>query len=171
MSDYKMPDTLAAFYAHALGLEHECECWLIDLSRSLQAHHNPEAAAIFVDAEKLCVENIEQIHQRSVNLELPRVAPWEYYWHQFVNIENTCIDSVHYMISALEAIELVLEKLAADSEYYHAIEQQSDDLQIKQAARQIISLLDSEMELVRGWKSQQSKDVPLTDLDPPNMPE
>ena len=100
-----LPQSLPDFYAHALGLEHEYEHRWLDLAQTLATHHNHEAATIFAQVEKMREDNIEQIQQRCETLELPRVAPWDYYWHQYVNLESAIIDSAHYMISALESIE------------------------------------------------------------------
>ena len=171
MSSKQMPATLDAFYAHVLGLEYECEHRLIDLSRTLDAHHNPEAAEIFAKAEKMRADNIRRINLLCEDLELPRIAPWDYYWHQYVNIESLCIDSIHYMITAFEAVELVLKKLDAARDFYREIANASELPAIQEAAEGIIELLESEIETVRGWQSGHEAQSPPADLDPPHQPE
>ena len=172
MSDqYPLPESLEAFYAHALGLEHECEARLTDLSLTLEAHHNLEASQVFARAEQIRARSIELIRQYSEGLELPRIAPWEYLWHQHVNFESICMDSVHYLISALEAIELVQFKLEAANEFYRSIKAQSPDPEIQRAAGEIEALLELEIEIVEGWRSQHEEMSRLPDLDPPHQPE
>ncbi len=170
-TEHTFPNSLEAFYAQALGLEYECEHRLIDLGRTLEAHHNPEAAAIFEQAEKMRAANILEISRRCEKLNLPRIAPWDYYWHQHLNFENICIDSVHYLITAFEAIELVLAKLEAAGNYYQLIRGNSDQRAVREAALEIIGLLNVEMDIVQGWRSQHIASTVLPDLDPPNQPE
>ena len=170
-SEYPLPKSLEEFYAHALGLEHECEARLTDLSLTLEAHHNLEAAKVFSQAEQIRARSIELIRQHSQGLALPRIAPWEFLWHQHVNFELVCMDSVHYLISALEAIELVLFKLEAANDFYRIIQDQSPDPDIKRAANEIKSLLELEIEIVRGWREQHEELSRLPDYDPPHQPE
>lgn len=170
-SQFKRPENLAEFYTHALGLEHECEQRMDDLSRTLKAHRNPEAAGIFERARKMRTENIRKINSRCAALELPRVAPWEFYWHQHLNLESICTDSVHYLISAIDAIELVLIKLDAASRFYSSIQSESADTDIQQAAAVIREMLAREMETVDAWKEHQDDAALLSDLDPPHQPE
>lgn len=167
----KLPTTVEAFYAHALGLEHECEHRLTDLSLTLEAHHNNESAEVFSRAEQIRAHTIQMIRQLSEGLDLPRIAPWEYLWHQHVNFELVCMDSVHYLITPSEAIELVLIKLEAADDFYHQVQDQSDTPEIVTAAEQIRSLVKQEMESVRGWLEQHEASTRLPDLDPPHQPE
>lgn len=170
-SQIALPETLAEFYAHALGLEHECEQSLTDLSLTLEAHRNLDAAKVFAQAEQIRSRSISLIKHYSERLQLPRVAPWEYLWHRHVNFESICMDSVHYLITPLESIELVLFKLEAASEFYLAIQAETDDPDIKRAANEINALLVLEMEIVAGWKEQYMDGSRLPDLDPPHQPE
>ena len=170
-SELKLPDSLADFYAHALGLEHEYKHRWLDLWQTLEAHHNHEAAAIFAKVEKMRADNIVMINARCETIELPRVAPWDYYWHQYVNIESAIIDTAHYMISARESIELVVLKFEAACEYYQDIQTQSPDKEVKQAAENMIGMLKTEMRTIQNWKQQYSNTTALPDLDPPNQPE
>ncbi len=167
----KLPDSIADFYAHALGLEHEYAHRWLDLWQTLEAHHNHEAAAVFAKVEEMRADNIVMLKARCKAIELPRVAPWEYHWHQYVNIESAIIDSAHYMISARESIELVLLKFEAACEYYRDIQTQSLDKEIQQAAEDMIGLLKTEMQTIHKWKQRYSNTPTLSDLDPPNQPE
>lgn len=166
-----LPGSIEEFYAHALGLEHECEQCLTDLSLTLEAHHNPEAAKVFAQAEQIQQRSIQVIRQLSEGLDIPRVAPWEYLWHPYINFDSICMASVHYLITPYEAIELVQLKLEAVSEFYRDIGSRSMDLAIQQAAAQIRSLLKIEIDIVKGWRRQHEELSRLPDLDPPHQPE
>ncbi len=164
-------DSPGAFYAHALGLQSECENRLTDLALTLEVHHNPEAATIFSQAEQIHTEITAEIEQESEGLDLPRVPPWEFCWAEDDKIDDIRIESLDFQVTAHQAIELVLDNLNAVSGVYAGIQAQSEDQPVQQAAKQLIELLHDEVRRVDAWKAQYAASEALPDYDPPHMPE
>ncbi len=166
-----VPDSLGAFYVHALGLQSECENRLTDLALTLEAHHNPEAATIFAQAEQIHAEITGEIEQECEGVELPRVPPWEFCWVEDDKIDDIRIEALDFQVSAYQAIDLVLDNLNAVSGIYAGIQAQSEDQAVQQAAEQMIVLIHDEVRRVDAWKVQYAASEPLPDYDPPHMPE
>ncbi len=163
--------SLPEFLAHAMALEGECEERLLDLSRCMRSHNNPQAAEIFERAEGFRRAHLQQLKEMARELQLPRVAPWEHIWHQTVNMEWLCISNVHYLITAGESLSLVLEKLSQTRLFYERVLENVEHPDIRRAAQQIIATIERELDKTRAWRQQLEQHRVADDLDPPNMPE
>lgn len=158
------------FYAHLLGLEHEFADRLGDLSDCLEVHNNPDAARVCSIARMMHERRIANIAKRSVNMELPTVAPWDYVWHNRVNIEAMCMASVHYLMTPLEAVELVLAKIDAAHDFYASVAQRFEGHATGEAAALVLADFGVELQEFRQWAADLTPVKVTEDPDPPNEP-
>lgn len=158
------------FYAHAIGLEHEFEERLTDLTSCLRAHHNADSAKVFAKARVMHLVRVRHLEALSSSLELPAIAPWDYVWHYTVNLEIICITSVHYLMTPLEALEMVEEKLQGAHEFYQSVADRFQGNGVGDAAAQVLSEFEKELEQFRQWHSDLEHKIVYEDHDPPNEP-
>ena len=158
------------FYAHAIGLEHEFEDRLTDLASCLKAHNNPESSKVFLRARSIHAERITRLDSLAVGLQLPAVAPWDYVWHYSVNLEIICITSVHYLMTPLEALEMVQEKLNMAREFYRSVCDRYKGNAVGEAAELVLHEIDNEIREFRRWHQDLERIVVPEDHDPPNEP-
>ncbi|MCB1756719.1 MAG: hypothetical protein KDJ38_14445 [Gammaproteobacteria bacterium] len=168
--DLQKLKTVEDFYAHAIGLEHEFEERLTDLGGCLDAHNNPDSAMVFRKALDMHSERVRQLEAMSEGLQLPRVAPWDYAWHYTVNLEIICMASVHYLMTPLEALEMVEEKLAMAHDFYKAVKERYQGSPLGEAARNALAGFDQELQAFRRWHEALEASVVPEDHDPPNQP-
>lgn len=163
---------VAEFYAHAIALEQECDNRLGELTSCLHAHHNPDAADVFRRVREFQHRRLRALEQRCGDLALPRIAPWKYLWHSDFNLENLCMVSVHYLMTPLEALELVQSKLAATRRFYAAIARDNTDQAIIEVADWLVGELDTAMGDMDRWHDElEATHRPvMDDTDPPNQP-
>lgn len=162
--------TVEDFYAHAIGLEHEFEERLTDLGRCMDAHNNPDSGKVFRKARDMHSERVRQLEAKSEALDLPRIAPWDYVWHYAVNLEIICMTSVHYLMTPIEALEMVEEKLVMAHDFYSALVERFEGNAIGEVAKVALQGFEQELQEFRRWHDALEVSVVLEDHDPPNQP-
>lgn len=168
--DFQKLKTVEDFYAHALGLEHEFEERLSDLSGCMDGHNNPDAAKVFMQARVLHEVRIKQLEQHVAERVLPRIAPWDYIWHYSINLEVICMTSLHYLMTPLEALEMVEEKIEKAHDFYQQVVDRFDGNEIADAARFVLQDFELELAQFREWHDDLEPCEVLEDHDPPNEP-
>ena len=158
------------FFAHLLGLEHEFAERLGDLSDCLEAHNNPDAARVCSIARMMHERRIANIAKRASRMTLPRIAPWDYVWHNHVNIEALCMASVHYLMTPLEAVELVLAKIDGAHEFYASVAQRFEGNATGESAKAVLLDFEQELQEFRDWAAELTPVKVTEDTDPPNEP-
>ena len=71
---------LALFLAHSLALESEARERYLELSESLAAHHNGDAAAFFQRMAREAEQHLQEVAELAADQALPQLHPWEYAW-------------------------------------------------------------------------------------------
>ena len=97
---------LALFLAHSLALESEARERYLELSESLAAHHNGDAAAFFQRMAREAEQHLEEVAELAADQALPQLQPWDYTWPGPEAPESASYEALHYRMSLGEAMHL-----------------------------------------------------------------
>ena len=160
--------TVADLLAHALVIEREAEERYGELADQMATHNNSAAEALFRRLALIEGRHVAQIQALSAGIDLPARAPWEFDWQDGESPEAVETGSVHYLISAHEAVGLALRHEARAEEFYRGVANRVRAAAVRELACQ---LADEEPEHV-SWLSAWLHDYPpppsaAHDPDPP----
>jgi rubrerythrin len=166
-------DSLGEFLAHALELETESAERYRELAESMQAHNNLEVADFFFKLAQYGDEHAREVQTRADAQELPEIAPWDFKWSCPEGPESPCMDDVSYLMDKCQALELAMHNEVRGRDFYAEVAATTTDPQVRAAAAEMAAEEDTHVELLRQWISHEACDRvdPMSDLDPPNMPE
>jgi rubrerythrin len=166
-------DSLGEFLAHALELEVESADRYRELGESMQVHNNLEVAEFFFKLAGYGDEHAREVQQRAGSQELPEIAPWDYKWSCPESPESPCMDEVNYLMDKCQALELALHNEIRGRDFYAEVARTATDPKVREAAAQMAAEEDTHVEMLQRWISHEACDRvdPMSDLDPPNMPE
>jgi hypothetical protein len=122
---------------------------------------------------------LSDAHAREVadwarGVRLPEIAPWDFKWNCPGSPESPVPDgSVSYLMTAVQALRLALEHERRGRDFYACVAGDSPDPEVRRLAGEMAAEEGAHIELLLGWLKRESRtdQLPLEDLDPPNMPE
>ena len=160
---------LAQFHA----MKCESEDRLQDLTDSLKQHNNIPAADIYVRVNELVKETIKNLDKKVDGMTIPDIPPWESLWHYDEQPDSLCMESAHYLMSPLQALELALCTENRMQEFLQLQLEDSIRDDIQHVARELLVNEKQMTEKMLSWKELlvQSQQDQVEDFDPPNMPE
>lgn len=176
MSDLLAADivTVAEFVAHALEMESESAERYRELANNMETHNNLEVAALFRVLAEEGDTHTEQVKSWGAEMELPDIAPWAFKWSTPDAPESPAMEDVHYLMTRRQALELALHNEIRGKDFYRQVSERSRSDEIQRLAREMAREEEAHVALLRTWLRGESEDAPLppvSDLDPPNMPE
>ena len=83
------------------------------------------------------------------------------------------MEDFHYLISRYRALKLALHNEVRGMDFYAQVAGRTRNPEVRQLAMEMAREEGAHVELLRDWLAREDVDLvhPLTDLDPPNMPE
>jgi len=165
-------DSVEYLYAIVHAMKCESEDRLQDLADCLENHHNTAAEQIFRKTITLVQNSIESIENKTRDMSLPSIPPWEYQSLGLTDPDCHCMDHAHYLMNAKEALNLAIvneERIA----YFLEQLKRHTDISIVKVAESIVNDEKSLLAEMAEWH----KDIEINehhqseDFDPPNMPE
>ncbi len=159
-----------AFVAQALALEEEREHAFADLAESLEAHHNPLAAALL--REIVCAIDADQValqQAASVQVE-PHPAPWECLWSAQSAL-HAQLYQAHYQMSPAEVVMLAIHAHELALEFSAAVAEKHPEANEWPAFRLYGERHGMRLEEMQRRLAVEEHSPAHPDLDPPNMPE
>lgn len=166
-------DSIAEFLAHALELELESAERYRELADSMDVHNNPEVAALFRKLAGYGDDHADEVKERTGDMELPRIPPWDFKWSCPEAPEAPCMEDAHYMMSKCQALELALHNEVRGRDFYAEVAEKSPDTEVRKVAAEMAAEEDTHVEMLKSWFERESCEFQgvQDDLDPPNMPE
>ena len=166
-------ESLGEFLAHALELEVESAERYRELAESMQVHNNPEVADFFFKLAGYGDDHAREVQQRAGARELPEIAPWDFKWSCPEGPESPCLDDVNYLMDKCQALELALHNEVRGRDFYAEVAATASDPEVREAAAEMAAEEDTHVEMLQQWISHEACDRvdPMSDLDPPNIPE
>jgi hypothetical protein len=162
--------SLEEFIVHAHAMKCESEEQLEMCADCLQAHNNPEAAAVFNLLSQMVGQSIKEIEAMAEGLELPQIAPWDFHW-RCVD-EPQCTDEAHYLMSERKALELAQLNEQRALKYFQDIAEVVNDRAVRELAQRLHDHQHQFFEHIEQRLQQLEEDTDhQDDLDPPNTPE
>ncbi len=169
-----MSDTaLSLFLAYSRELERESGERYTEFAASMATHHNGEVAAFFDDMARHATEHLEEVLRLSQGRELPLIAPWDFQWPEVEAPETASYESLHYLMSLREAVELALQCERAAERFYREYAERSDDPAVQRVAAEFAgeeaehaSMLELRLQALTRKRERLREDD-----DPPHMPE
>lgn len=165
--------SMELFLAHAVELETEAAQRYQELADAMEAHNNPEVAALF--RELGGYSSLHRDHVKAIAAAhgpLPKVAPWDFQWEITAESpEAAAFDAAHYLMTPHHALKVALLCESQGSRYYGAVAEATKDPAVAELARQFADEEFGHVELVRRWlgKYPAPPEGWDDDPDPPNI--
>lgn len=163
------------FLAHAVELESEAAERYDELADSMDAHNNPEVAALFRELagySRLHRDEVKGIAAQTGGI--PKVAPWEFQWDNSAESpEAASFDHTHYLMTPYHALRMALLCENQGHKYYAAVADETKDPRVAELARAFAEEEAGHVALVRKWLERYPAPPEGwdEDPDPPNNPE
>ncbi|MCX8113554.1 MAG: ferritin family protein [Burkholderiaceae bacterium] len=166
-----VPQTLEAFMAQALAMEHEAMQRYAELADAMETHNNREVAELF---RKMSA--IENRHAAQIMAEMgwkeppPASAPA---WEGFEAAETIAPDDVHYLMRPWHALQLALRAEERAERFFGRLAQAATVDSVRKAALELQQEEREHVELVRAWLAKVPQPEPdwAVDPDPPRYDE
>jgi bacterioferritin (cytochrome b1) len=169
----------AVFLAHCVALEQEAADRMHELAETMAVHNNPALHELLSSLAAHSDSHALDMKALCKNETLPRFKAWEYSWPDDESPEIFHYSSVHYLMSAEDALQSALEVEQRAEAFYRDIAENATNPAIKQLAEQFAteeqehasSIANRLSALKAGFQNDLSKDPDQTDFDPPHTPE
>lgn len=164
----------AEFLAHALEMEAESAERYRELADNMEVHNNPEVATLFRQLAHEGDAHVAGVKRLCARIDLPNIAPWAFKWSCPDGPESLPVDDVHYLMSRRQALELALHNENRGLDFYIQVAQRSAHAEVRRLAGEMAREERDHVQMLTAWLSREPEEKassPLSDLDPPNMPE
>jgi len=137
----------------------------------MEVVNNPVAEEIFKWLSQKQSERTEVVEQLANGMALPHIPPWDYDWDDAINTSVPGWTSAHYMMTPYHTLSLAMDVEQSAAEFFHQVEQGSDDPALQKLARGFAR----EAESYRDYLEQKRQQHPLPeagwdeDEDPPQL--
>jgi rubrerythrin len=172
--DTKMIGTVPEFLAHAIAMEDESAERYEMLADSMEVHNNDEAAAMFRKLMQYSEQHADDVHALATDMDLPRIAPWEYNWNCPDFPEGgDCSTMVNYLMTARQALDIAMHNEIRGRDFYAWIARESPDAEVRRLAGDMAGEEQEHVDMLLAMleRTELSTEPPLEDLDPPNSPD
>jgi len=87
--------------------------------------------------------------------------------------ESVAMGDVHYLMSRRQALELALHNEIRGQDFYTQVAESSLSAEVQCIAKEMAGEEGAHVTMLREWLAKEADklQLPLADLDPPNMPE
>ncbi|MBI3368955.1 MAG: ferritin family protein [Burkholderiales bacterium] len=165
----KAPQTLEDFMAQALAMEREAVERYTDFADAMQAHNNPEVAALFRTMAGYEAKHAEQIKAQMGWREDPVVPRQSVAWTGFDAPEAAPIDEVHYLMQPWHALQLALAAERRAEAFFAELARLATSEPVRRAALELQAEEAEHAALVQAWLAKVPQPDPnwAEDPDPP----
>ena len=157
---------LDTFLAYAVALEEEAAERHDELADMMDVHNNPEVAATFRKLARYSRLHAQEIRDRSLGSDLPRIAPWDFGWETMEGPETADIGEVNYLMNTARALKIAMGNEQRAHDFYFAISERAVAAEFADEEKEHLGLLKKWLD-----KLPETGDEALFDPDPPHMPE
>jgi rubrerythrin len=162
----------SAFLMYALAIENEAVERYTIFAEQMEVTNNREVAELFREMARIETLHVTEIETQIGDREMPEMAPWEYEWPDSASPEAPDFSDTHYLMTAYQAISLVLEAERRAEEFYGSVARDCSDEEVRKMAADFASEEREHVEIVLKWRKrypppEQDWDE---DPDPPNQP-
>jgi rubrerythrin len=164
---------LPTFLAYSVVMEEEAADRHDELADVMDVHNNPDVAATFRKLAHYSRLHAQEIREQSKDLQLPKIAPWEFEWEDGEPPETTESDEVHYLMNRAQALRLAMENEQRAHDFYADIARHAPEVAVRALAAEFAEEEREHLDLLIEWRKKipESEDEPLVDDDPAHMPE
>ena len=164
---------LPTFLAYSVVMEEEAAERHDELADVMEVHNNPDVAATFRKLAYYSRLHAQEIREQSADLDLPKLAPWDFEWEGGEPPETADADEVHYLMNRAQALRLAMQNEQRAHDFYAAISRDAPDAEVRKLAAEFAAEEREHLDLLIAWREKipESEDEMLVDDDPAHMPE
>ena len=168
----KMTD-LETFLAYAVALEEEAADRHDELADMMEVHNNPDVAGTFRQLAHYSRLHAAEIRARSMEHELPVIAPWDFEWEGMEGPETGDIGDVNYLMSRNHALNIAMGNEQRAHDFYNLIGTDSPDPAVRALAAEFAGEEKEHLALLKKWLDNEpaGDEIAAYDPDPPHTPE
>jgi rubrerythrin len=156
--------SLTDFMAQAIAMELEAQQRYEEFADAMEAHNNPEVAAMFRKLSVIEGKHAEQLLAQMGWSELPFQPRVEF--EGFEGAETAPVDSVHYLMKPWHVLELALACEQKAERFFEHLARTTDDSAVRRAALEMRDEEREHVELVRAWMQKVEPPPEGWDVDP-----
>ena len=153
--------SMAELLVHALVIELEAVQSYKELAEQMRDCGNTEVAELFEKMSALEAGHATKIKEKTGDLELPELAPWEYRWAELESPETIDLGGIHYLMTPHQALKLALENELSAMAFFEVIANGQVEESVRSLAREFA---DDEREHV-AWMQDWLGKYPPPDTD------
>ena len=156
--------SLADFMAQAIAMELEAAQRYEEFADAMEAHNNPEVAAMFRKLAVIEAKHGDQLLAQMGWTELPfqpRIA-----FEGFEGAETAPVDAVHYLMKPWHVLELALAGEERAVRFFDHLARTTDDAAVRSAAEEMREEEREHVELVRAWMRKVEPPPEGWEIDP-----
>lgn len=153
--------SMAELLVHALVIELEAVQSYKELAEQMRDCGNTEVAELFEKMSALEAGHATKIKEKTGDLELPELAPWEYRWAELESPETIDLGGIHYLMTPHQALKLALENELSAMAFFEIIANGQVEESVRSLAREFA---DDEREHV-AWMQDWLGKYPPPDAD------
>jgi rubrerythrin len=157
---------MAELLVHALVIELEAVQSYKDLAAQMEQCGNKEVADLFQKMAVLEAEHAQKIREKSGEIELPDLAPWEYRWAGVESPETTDLAGIHYLMTPHQALELALENEKSAKEFFEDAAKGATDARVRELATEFAEDEQQHVAWMEDWLANYSEADAGWDDDP-----
>lgn len=164
----------AVFLAHSVTLEQEAAERLYELASTMEVHNNRPLYELLTELAGYSERHAADVVGLCQGKTLPTLQAWEYAWPEEESPEVFRYSSVHYLMTAEQALQVALEVELNAQVFYEDVASRTSNQSLKAAAENFAAEEREHVAAVRSrLQSLAHKSVlqDVTDFDPPHMPE
>ena len=162
--------TRKEFLVHALVMENEAAERYSIFADQMETNNNPDVAGLFREMERLEELHAEKIAEMIGPTELPTIQPWELEWGSEDAPEALDYSATHYLMTAHQALSLVLEAERRAVNFFQGIADGATDPETKKVAAEFAEEEREHVILIEQWRDKYPPPAEDwdEDMDPPN---
>jgi len=158
------------FLVYALAMENEAAERYSVFADQMETTNNPDVAGLFREMERLEELHAEKISEMIGASQAPTIQPWELDWGSEDAPEAVDYSATHYLMTAHQALSLVLEAEQRAVDFFQGIADGATDMEIKQVAAEFAEEERDHVILIKKWRDKYPPPAEDwdEDMDPPN---
>lgn len=164
---------LPTFLAYSVVMEEEAAERHDELADVMDVHNNPDVAETFRKLAHYSRLHAQEIRDQSKDLQLPKIAPWDFEWEGGEPPETADSDEVHYLMNRAQALRLAMENEQRAHDFYADIARHAPAEDVRALAAEFAEEEQEHLDLLVEWRKKipESGNETLIDDDPAHMPE
>lgn len=158
--------SMAELLVHALVVELEAVQSYKDLAVQMEQCGNQEVAEVFRRMSVLEAEHAETIREKSGDIELPELAPWEYRWSGVESPESIDVAGIHYLMTPYRALKLALENEQNAKAFFESAASGATDESVRSLALEFAADERQHVAWMEDWLAKYPEPAADWDHDP-----